>query len=128
TRDFGLPTPVVGSPGQWRLQSLGTLLCTEAASLNPQSPPAEAGRIIPEGPARENAMRLLKDWHNNVNWIESFESSVAEADRTTSLYFWAKDRPVDTAPLVSRAAEDAMFQTESDRLAAITDVGPLTRM
>ena len=127
-RDFGLPAPVRGNPGQWRLQSLATLLCTEAASLNPQFPPAEAGRIIPDGAARENAMRLLKDWHRNVNWIESFESLVTEADRMTSLHFWAKDRPVDTSPLASRAAEDALFQAESDRLAAITEVGPLTRM
>jgi hypothetical protein len=126
-RDFGLPVPNLESLPQWRVQSLATLLCTEAATLNPGSPLPDAKLVIPEGAVREKALGLLRDWHSNVHRIESFERLAPEADRMTALHYWAQDRSVKDAPLVSRAAEDALFQSESERLAAITEVEPLIR-
>lgn len=127
SRDFGLPSPTAGSEGQWRVQALARLLCTEAAERNPQRPPAEGERIIPDGPARQNALKLLKDWRSNVDWIDTFEALVPQADRTTSLRYWAKGGAVTSEPLVSQIVEEVLFNEEAERIAAIVEFEPLAR-
>ena len=38
-----------------------------------------------EGAARENALKLLDNWRSNVDWIDSFEALVPEADLVDKL-------------------------------------------
>ncbi len=93
----------------------------------PADPPREAARLIPPGPAREAALKLLERWQKNIELIESFEAQVPKADALTSLSYWARSLAHPAPPLASRAAEEAFFQREVDRLARLEDFEPLAK-
>ena len=125
--DYGLPDPISNDPDGWRESALASLLCTEAASIYPHSPPSDADKIIPEGRGRKNALGLLYKWQKNIDLLESFEDLVRKADRKTSIRYWASGLDEFPAPLSSRCAETALFKAESKRLSALDDFDDLAR-
>lgn len=127
TDDFGLPAPVAGKDDDWRVAATARLLATEAAVRVPADPPREGDRIIPPGPARENALKLLERWQKHVELMECFEAQAHKADAVTSLFYWARSQAQTVPPLASRAAEDALFQKEVDHLAQIEEFDSLAK-
>jgi len=127
TEDFGLPTPVAGRDDDWRVAATARLLVTEAAVRVPADPPREGERIIPPGPARENALKLLDRWQKNIELMEGFESLAGKADAVTSLYYWARSLAETVPPMASRAAEEALFQKEVESLTQIEEFEPLAQ-
>ncbi|OPY50191.1 MAG: PglZ domain protein [Methanosaeta sp. PtaU1.Bin060] len=125
--DFGLLTPDRDDPEGWREKVVAVLLCTEATELYKDSPPGDADRIIPEGRARKNALKLLTTWRNRIDLIDSFEDLVKRADYRTSLQYWAKSLQEFPLPLSSRCAERILFKEECRRLLAIDDFETLAR-
>ena len=127
SRDFGLPSPTLGEAQAWRSQAVATLLCTEAATKCPDTGPTEGERVIPAGPARENALGLLEDWLKRIDLIDHFETLAPKADAITGLRYWARGREVTSPALSSPVVETVLFETEADRLAAIEDFKTLAR-
>ena len=127
SRDFGLPAPTLAAADTWRVQAVARLLCTEAAVRNPDAPPTEGERIIPAGPARENALGLLDEWLRRIDLIDHFETLAPNADAVTGLRYWARDREVSSPVLSSPVVESALFDAEADRVSAIDDFRTLAR-
>ncbi len=121
TDDFGLPAPEAGKEEEWRTEAMARLLVTDAATLVPTDPPREAGRLIPEGPARNNALKLLERWQKNIELMDLFESRVPKADAVTSLVYWARNLAPGAPVLASRAAEKALFDKEVEELARLEE-------
>lgn len=127
TEDFGLPAPAPTKDDEWRVAAVARLLSTEAAVRAPAYPPGEADRIIPSGPARDRAIKLLERWQKNVELMGMFEGLVRQADGTTALVYWARNLPILAPALSSRAAEEALFEKEVDHLAQLEDFESLAR-
>ena len=127
TEDFGLPAPVPGKDDEWRVAAVARLLATEAAIRVPSDPPAEGERVIPSGPSREQALRLLGQLQKNIELVRAFEDLGCRADATTSLVHWARNLSAAVPALASRAAEDALFQRDVDQLAKLEDFAPLVK-
>ncbi|MGE0827268.1 MAG: PglZ domain-containing protein [Candidatus Binatia bacterium] len=127
TEDFGLPTPHADDPQTWRLQAVATLLCTDAATKCPDTPPSERDRMIPAGTSRTPALQLLARWQKHVDLCDGFEELALRADTLTTLQYWAKNLPDIPAPLASPAAENALFQVEVERLTKIDEFAILAR-
>ena len=127
TEDFGLPVAAPAKDDDWRVAAVARLLATDAAVRVPAEPPGEGDRIIPPGPARDRAIKLVERWQKNVELMAPFEELVRQADGTTSLVYWARNLTGLVPPLASRAAEEALFQKEVDHLAQLVDFDPLAR-
>ncbi len=127
TEDFGLPAPVPGKDDDWRTAATARLLVTEAAARVPAEPPGEGDKVIPAGAARDRALKLLDRWQKNIELMSAFEDLARRADATTSLVYWARNVSGTVPALASRAAEDALFQRETDHLAQIEEFEPLAR-
>lgn len=125
TDDFGLPAPGLVNDDDWRVAAVARLLSTEAATRVPAEPPGEGDRIIPPGLSRDRALKLVARWQTNVDLMGAFEDLVRQADRTTSLVYWARNLAAPVPALASRAAEDALFQKEVGHLALLEDFDPL---
>jgi hypothetical protein len=125
--DFGLPDPTNADEKNWRVAATAMLLCTEAAARNPQQQPSEQNRIVPPGLPRDNALRLLRNWQENVNFIGSFEQLGMQADTTVSLTFWARNLTSPPKSYASRATEDTLFKLYAEELDRIEDVEELSR-
>src|SRR5207249_9204213 len=127
TEDFGLPAPAMGKDDDWRVAAVARLLATDAAVRVPAEPTGEGDRIIPAGPARDRAIKLIERWQKNIELMTAFEDLVRQADGTTSLVYWARNLVAPVAPLASRAVEETLFQKEVDHLAQLEDFDPLAR-
>jgi hypothetical protein len=127
TEDFGLPAPVLGKDDDWRTVATAHLLVTEAAARVPDEPPREGDKIIPPGPARTRALKLLDRWQKNIELMSAFEDLARRADATTSLVHWARNVSGAVPALASRAAEEALFQKETEQLAQLEEFEPLAR-
>jgi len=125
--DFNLPSPENIDEKSWRISSLAKLICTEAAKNNPQEPPGEREKIIPPGLCRDRALKLLKDWQENINYIPTFEQLVPEADKTIGLNYWAKNLAFMPESYSSRLVEETLFRQEVDKLDRIDEVYRITR-
>ena len=110
--DFGLPEPHEMVKDSWRASSLASLICTEGAELCPETPPHEPGMIIPSGPARKNALNLLRQWKNRIDLIDSFEDLVEKAENMTSLRMWGNELKNIPRPLSSKIVEKGLFEKE----------------
>ncbi|MHB1826832.1 MAG: PglZ domain-containing protein [Steroidobacteraceae bacterium] len=127
TEDFGLPAPVPGKDDEWRAAATARLLVTEAAWRVPTDPPGDGDKIIPPGNARDHSLKLLDRWQKNIELMTAFEGIACQADRTTSLVYWARNLAGNVPALASRAAEEALFQKEVDLLSQIEDFATLAR-
>jgi hypothetical protein len=127
TEDFGFPAPILGKDEDWRVATTARLLVTEAAVRVPAEPPGEGDKIIAPGAARARAIKLLDRWQKNIELLSAFESLSRQADATTSLVHWARNLNDNVPTLASRAAEDACFQKEVERLARIEKFDPLAQ-
>lgn len=116
--DIGLPGPKDDDPQGWRVQAVAALLCTDAAAKCPENPPGEE-RIVPPGPTRDRALKLLTRWQRQIDLLDSFEDLATKADGTTSLQYWAKNLEGANPPLSSPIAETTLFSAEVERLAAL---------
>jgi hypothetical protein len=125
TEDYGLPTPTSGKDDDWRIAAVARLVSTEAAVRVPAEPPGEQDRVIPAGPSRERAIKLVERWQKTVDLMGPFEDLVRRADGTTSLVYWARNLTALVPALASRAAEEALFQKEVDHIAQLDDFDPL---
>ena len=112
--DFGLPEPHDEDP--WRMMATARLLCTDAAHSVPHDPPREPEHIIPEGLPRTNALKLLRQWQMNVEYIPAFEQLVPRADAVLGLQFWARNLPAAPRSRSSRAVEAALFAKSVEQL------------
>lgn len=119
--DFGLPDPRRMKADSWRAKALASLLCTEAAEICPKNPPSESERIIPSGPAREKALKMLQQWKNRIDLLDSFESLMDKADKITSLRFWANNLTSIPSPLSSKTTEKILLRNEIAKLTKIED-------
>jgi hypothetical protein len=127
--DFGLPS--LFDPGlktvelealdveAWRVQALATLLVTDASVRYPYTPSGDQQRLIPGGPARENALKLLARWQKHIDLMDDFETLAAKADGLTTLQYWARNLERIPPALASPLAENTLFQVEIERLAAL---------
>ncbi|SAL42337.1 alkaline phosphatase domain-containing protein [Caballeronia arvi] len=127
TEDFGLPAPVFGKDDEWRIAAMAHLLVTDAATRIPAEPPGEGDKVIPLRVARDRALKLLDRWQKNIELMGAFEDLSRRADASTSLVHWARNLSGHVPALASRAAEDALFQREVDRLAQLEEFDPLAR-
>jgi len=127
TEDFGLPAPGAANDDDWRAAAVARLLATDAAARVSADPPADGDRVIPQGPARNNAIKLLERWQKNVELMSAFENLALQADRITSLVHWGRNLTTPIPALASRAVEDALFQKEVEELAQIEEFEPLAR-
>lgn len=125
TEDLGLPTPAEGKDDGWRAAATARLLVTEAAALVPGEPPSAGDLLIPPGPARDRALRLLDRWLKNIELMAAFEDLARQADATTSLVYWARTLSGKCPALASRAAEETLFQRDVDELARLEEFDPL---
>lgn len=120
--DFGFPDPSEMKEKDWRIQSTARLLATEAAEHNPQNIPAEGDNIIPKGLQRTKALSLLNSWKSNINYLESFEKLVKEADKTLGLPFWARSLSSPAKSYSSRAVEIVHFNQIVEDLDKIEEI------
>jgi hypothetical protein len=127
TEDFGLPAPVPGKDDDWRTAATARLLVTDAASRVPAELPGDGDKIIPVGPTRDRALKLLERWEKDIELMAAFEDIACQADGTTSLVFWARNAAGSIPPLASRAAEEVLLQQEVDLLSQIQDFDALAR-
>ena len=127
TEDFGLPAPMEAKDDDWRVAAVARLLATEATVRVSADPPNEGDRIIPSGPARNRAIKIVERWQKNIELMSAFEDLVRQADGTTSLVHWARNLTAPVPPLASRAAEEALFQKEVDSLVHLEDFDPLAQ-
>lgn len=125
TKDFGLPDPHTLDERPWRVASLACLLCTEAAAENPQEPPRDPEHVIPAGPARDNALRLLRDCQENVRFIPVFEDMVREADSRLTLGAWAGSLSAVPRSHASRIVEQAVYDRHVRYLDRTADISAL---
>ena len=126
--DFGLPDPQVGTLDDWRVQATTALLITDAAEQVPNQPPAASEQIITAEAPRRQALKLLAQWQQRLDLMEAFERLAAQADGSTGLDHWAESLTQLPPPLASPAAERALFEAETDRLAALgLDFAAITR-
>jgi len=125
--DFGLPDPTNCNEKSWRVAATAVLLCTEAAAKNPQQPPNEPNRIVPPGLPRDNALKLLRNWQENINFLNSFEELVTRADGTVGLTYWARSLTVAPKSYASRAVEEVLFKQLADDLDRIENVDELAQ-
>jgi hypothetical protein len=116
--DFGLPDPQVGPLDSWRVQATVALLVTDAAQQVPNHPPAASGNIITAEAPRRQSLKLLAQWQRRLDFIDAFEQLAGQADGSTGLDYWAEGLAQLSPPLASPAAERALFQAETDRLAS----------
>lgn len=119
--DFGLPDPSGIDADPWRVKALAALISTEAAKMCPKNPPSESERTIPPGPAREKALKMLEEWKNRIDLLDSFEALIDKADNITSLRFWANNLKGIPSPLSSKTTEKTLFQNEITKLTKIED-------
>lgn len=126
--DFGLPVPAEKDADGWRVQALSALLCTDAAAKCPGHVPGEAKRIIPIGPQRERALKLLNRWQKQVDLVDSFEKLAGQADGQTSLQYWARGLTILPPPLSSPVAEKALFDKAVEQVASIEDFEALAKV
>ena len=124
--DFGLPSPVGLGDEDWRTAATARLLVTDAAVRMPMDPPRDGEKIIPPGPARDRALKLLNRWQKDIELMPAFEERSQRADASTSLAYWARNLERDVPPLASRAAEDALFEIEVHDLARLDEFKPLS--
>jgi len=125
--DFGFPDPEGKNERVWRIEATACLLCTDAAAECPQDPPREGELVISPGLARDRALRLLRDWQSNVQYMPQFEHLSQEADRRASLTHWARNLSEHPRSLSSRAVETALFQQEVQSLDSIEEVEELAK-
>lgn len=116
TEDFGFPDPTGIEEERWRVLATARLLCTEAAYHVPHDPPREAEHIIPDGLPRSHALKLLRYWQTNVEYIPAFEMLVPKADGVLGLQFWARNLTAPPRAGSSRAVEAALFTQQVERL------------
>lgn len=119
--DFGLPAPDEKDSEGWRAQAVASLLCTDAAAKCPNQAPGEAKRIIPAGPQRERALKLLGRWQKQMDLVENFEKLAVQADAQTSLKYWARGMSGTPPPLASPGAESALFERAVEQASALDD-------
>lgn len=125
--DFGLLDPSQWRDERdWRVEVVSRLLATDAAVKVPSNPPADRDRIIPEGSARENAMRLLERWMRDVELAPVFEKLSREADSRLSLGVWARGLSTALPPLASRAAEEALASKITEQLSKLENLESLS--
>jgi hypothetical protein len=127
--DFGLP-PLVDDAipsdlasidiDAWRRKALASLLVTEAQAASPLQPPGDQDRVIQSNAQRDKALKLLAQWQKQVDLIESFEILAQQADRMTSLQFWARNLNALPKPLSSPIVENTLFQATLETLAKIS--------
>ncbi|MBI2837080.1 MAG: PglZ domain-containing protein [Acidobacteria bacterium] len=127
TEDFGLPAHSGGTADEWRVAAVARLIVTEARVRVPSEPPGDADKVIPSGPVRERALKLLDRWLKNIELMGSFEDLARPADATTSLLYWARNLSSAVAPLASRAAEEALFQKQVAQLAQLDQFDELAK-
>jgi len=125
--DLGLPDPTEMEESKWRVKATARLIATDAAQGSPKNPPSEGENIIPPGPARENALRLLNLWVNHVQFIPSFEKLGREADKLLGLSYWAKNLDEPPRSRSSWAVEETLFNLIADRLDRIEEVELLSK-
>jgi len=125
--DFGLPDPTNQEEQSWRVSATACLLCTEAAARNPQRPPRESNRIIPPGLPRDNALKLLRAWEENVYFLNSFEQLAKKADATLGLTHWARSLASPPRSYASREVEETLFRQWAEQLDRIDEVDALAR-
>lgn len=123
--DFGLPNPGGTGDDEWRTAATARLLVTEAAVCVPVDPPRDGERIIPPGPARGRALKLLQRWQKDIELMPAFEDRSQQADASTSLAHWSRNVERDVPPLSSRAAEQPLFDREVEQLAGLEEFEPL---
>lgn len=125
TEDFGLPDPRGLSEEDWRVTATARLLVTDGARCCPEDPPADQKHIIPSGPTRESALKLLDMWKNHIQYLDSFERLALAAEKTLSLDLWARNLNKMPESRSSHAVESTLFNQEADRLEAMGDVQAL---
>lgn len=125
--DFGLPNPTNMGEDEWRMAATARLLVTEAADAVPTNPPSEQDKIIPEGLQRERALKLLRAWQENINFIASFERLSKKADSTLTIAFWARNLAAPPKSKSSRAVEEALFKGYAEKLERISEVDVLNK-
>lgn len=125
--DLDLPAFTGGKDDEWRVAATAKLLVTEAAVRVPTSPPSVSEQMIPPGPARDRALKLLDRWQKNIELMAAFESLARRADGTTSLVYWARNLAGTCPALASPAVEDTFFQREVQELARTEEFEPLAK-
>jgi hypothetical protein len=103
------------------------LLVTEAAVRVSGEPLDDVDRVIPAGPPRDRALRLLDRWLKDIELMPLFEEIAPRADALVSLGSWAGRVSIPLPPLASRAAEESLVQREIDHLDKLDDFDALTR-
>lgn len=135
--DYGLPQifdtklksnhPKVLDLDQWRIQAAAYLLVTDAMVKCPENPPTDKDHIIPQGASRERALKLLSRWQKQIDLVDNFEKLAIEADRITTLQYWAKSVKKLSIPFASYIVENTLFQKEIEHLALIDTFEVLAR-
>lgn len=121
TEDFGLPDAKKVDLETWRVRATAVLLTTNAAQQVPSQPPTDAGLIVSNQAPRQQALNLLAQWQQRLDHLDAFEQLVAQADAIAGLDYWAGQLDTLPAPLASASAEKALFTTEINRLAALSN-------
>jgi hypothetical protein len=125
--DFGFPDPTNLEEKNWRIAATAVLLCTEATARNPHQPPNESIRIVSPGLPRDNALKLLRSWQENVNYLSSFEEFATQADGTVGLKYWVRSLAVAPKSYASRSVEETLFTQLADELDRTEDLEKLSQ-
>ncbi len=112
---------------QWRIQAAAFLLVTDAMVKSPENPPTDKDRIIPQGASRERALKLLSRWQKQIDLVGNFEKLAIEADKITTLQYWAKSCKKLSRPFASYVVENILFQKEIEYLDSLDTFEVLAR-
>ncbi len=112
----GLPPLDPHQSARWRTRALAHLLVTQAYTVAPHLVGAANELLIAEGPRRV-ALDLLGRWIDSLRLSKRLPQAILEADKIAAPGQSFAEAPVKLAPVLSRAAEYAIFRHTCDRLA-----------
>lgn len=112
----GFPPLDAANLSVWRSRTLARLLVTQAAMVSSEVvPPTHDLLISPD--QRAFALNLLDTWVDSLRLTKALPEAIVDADRIAALGPLAAHAAQNTGPLLSLAAESAVFDSTCSALA-----------
>jgi len=114
--DYGLPDPRDYTEKDWRINSIATMICTEAYNLNKNNPPNTPKYILQDEYKIGKLLDLLENWKRRTDFFPHFENYIREADEIAQIRYWADEIKLDDKVYSSKIVEQSIFDKETEKL------------